>query len=318
MVCREQTIRGYMQVAVVHVFVGVKRDVWVYPEAYVNPSRWKEDPHFKALLKNVRWWQGIKNRQEGLTKTMVAALRRKHASDAWDSHNQSLVDWLVIGLHTGYRRCEWAQEKEVSGKRSDFQIIEEVSNHRIYAVLPTDIVFLDPHKQALCDPFAVPLAQIAAVQVTWRFQKNGEHGQMVTFLANVADHDFRIIWAFLDVFRRFGALGVDPTFPIAIYCKCPSSQRASWFTTRRITKALKTIAAEVYSNEVDNEIHSPFPSDWGLHDLVCREPGRRTNQTPVSLGFWGKHARKCLTPFWVVPELPSPNDIRQGVTRWIW
>jgi hypothetical protein len=251
MVCREQTIRGYMKVAVAHVFAAVKRDVRVYPEADVDPSRWKEHPHFEALLKKVRRWQGIKNRQEGLTKTMVAALRRKHAGDSWDSHNQSLVDWLVIGLHTGYRRCEWAQAQEVSGKRSDFQIIEELPDRPIYAVLPTDIVFLDPRKRAISDPLAVPLAQIAAIQVTWRFQKNGEHGQTVTFSANVADRDFCIVRAFLNVFRRFRALGVDPTFPLAIYRKCPGSQRASWFTTRGITKTLKAIAAEVYSDEAD-------------------------------------------------------------------
>jgi uncharacterized cupredoxin-like copper-binding protein len=252
MVCREQTIRGYMKVAVDHVFAKTKRDVRVYPEEDVDPSKWKEHPHFEAMLKRVRRWQGIKNRQEGLTKTMVAALRRKHSGDAWDSHNQSLVDWLVIGLHTGYRRCEWAQEKEVSGKRSDeFQIIEELPDRPIYAVLPTDIVFVDHRKRAISDPFDVPRAQIAAVKITWRFQKNGDHGQTVTFSENTADRDFCIVSAFLNVFRRFSALGVDPAFPLAVYRKCPGSQRASWFTVRGITKTLKAIAAEVYSDEAD-------------------------------------------------------------------
>jgi hypothetical protein len=79
-------------------------DVWVYPKTGVDPSKWKAHPHVEALLKKVRRWQGIKNRQEGLTKTMVAALRCKYAGNSWDSHNQSLVDLLVISLHTGYRR----------------------------------------------------------------------------------------------------------------------------------------------------------------------------------------------------------------------
>jgi hypothetical protein len=48
MVCREQTIRGYMKVAVDHVFAKTKRDVRVYPEEDVDPSKWKEHPHFRS------------------------------------------------------------------------------------------------------------------------------------------------------------------------------------------------------------------------------------------------------------------------------
>jgi hypothetical protein len=210
------------------VFAKIKQDVCVYPEEDVDPSKWKGHPHFKAMLKQVRRWQGIKNRQEDLTKSMVAALRWKHTGDAWASHNQSLVDWLVIGLHTGYRQCKWAQEKEVSGKRcNDFQIIKELPNRPIYAVLPTDIVFVDLRKWLIGNPLAVPRDQIAAVKITWRFQKNGDHGQTVTFSANTADRNFCVVGAFLNVFRRFSALGVDPIFPLAVYRKCPGSQGAS-------------------------------------------------------------------------------------------
>jgi hypothetical protein len=51
MVRREQTIWGYMKVAVDHIFAKIKRDVRVYPEEDVDPSKWKEHPHLKPCSK---------------------------------------------------------------------------------------------------------------------------------------------------------------------------------------------------------------------------------------------------------------------------
>jgi hypothetical protein len=239
-----------MKVAMGHLFAKIKHDICVYPEENIYWSKCKEDPHFEAVLKTVhRWWQGIKNRQEGLTKTMVATLCQKHTGNAWDSHNQSLVNWLVVSLHRGYHRCEWAQEEEVSGKQSEeFQIIKELPGHPTYAVLPTDIVFVDQgYWQLLCRS----RAQIAAVKVISHFQKNGNLGQTVTFLANTLNCNFCIVWAFLNVFPHCSALGVDPAFPLPVYGKYPGSQQASWFTMQGITKMLKALAAEVYSDKAD-------------------------------------------------------------------
>jgi hypothetical protein len=67
------------------------------------------------------------------------------------------------------------------------------------------------------------LAQIASVQVMWRFQKNGKHGEMVPFSANVANRNFCIVGAFLNLFCNVSALDVDPAFPLVVYRKCPGT-----------------------------------------------------------------------------------------------
>ena len=65
------------------------------------------------MLDDLKKWTGMPRRQEPLTKEMIIHLAKQQAEARADgnSHDSAIIDWYVVGLHTGYRGIEWLQEK---------------------------------------------------------------------------------------------------------------------------------------------------------------------------------------------------------------
>jgi hypothetical protein len=205
-------------------------------------------------LKEVRRWQGIKNRQEAVTKTMVNLLRQWVKDHEWDSHDKALLDWLIVGLYTGYRAIEWLQEKSCT-QESDFWIAEDVSGRRdnlIYAVTATDVRYVTRANQQIADPLEIAVSDIAATKVRWRFQKNGEHGEEVTFASCHEDPDFCFTRAMLRILRRHKTFQVPAHWPLAVYKRNRNSRRPNWFTVSGVDRKLKQLGQAAYgSSEPD-------------------------------------------------------------------
>jgi hypothetical protein len=253
-ICREPTIKGYMQVASQFVASRVGRDVRCFEEPDKPHWQWKEHPFFDTRLKEVRRWQGIKNRQEAVTKTMVNLLRQWVQEQDNNSHDKALLDWLIVGLYTGFRAIEWLQEKACS-KEADFRIAEEVSGRRdnlIYALTGMDVRFVNKANQPIAAPLETTVLDIAATKIRWRFQKNGEHGEEVTFASCHEDPDFCVTRAMLRIMRRHKALGVPAHWPLAIYKRNRNSRRPNWFTVGGVDRKLKNLGQAAYgSSEPD-------------------------------------------------------------------
>ena len=119
----------------------------------------------------IKRWQGVRNRQDGLTKAMIdwvaaEAIRRKEHQDGYLS---ALCDWLVVGLWTGYRQCEWVQDKTpTKDKNGNFRFRQPDRpshfDNKTYAACKEDWSFVDKRSRLLNDARTRPASDSAALR----------------------------------------------------------------------------------------------------------------------------------------------------------
>ena len=118
------------------------------------------------------------NRREPLTYKMVlqAYENLKSSPESLDSLHSVLYDWMVLGMVTGFRKSEWCQTRQAS---SSFDIIRNIDNTPKAFVL-SDFTFEDRHGVRIDNsPFSV-ISDAAVLKIRWRFQKNGDNGQILS------------------------------------------------------------------------------------------------------------------------------------------
>ena len=70
--------------------------------------------HIKDIINELKRWESIPKRREPVTKKMIEYIVNKGKSlNQENQHNIYTVlgDWLILGLQTGFRRKEWAQDR---------------------------------------------------------------------------------------------------------------------------------------------------------------------------------------------------------------
>ena len=107
---RYETLKGYMDTFAAYVQQATGRDIRNEPQAGVHMSLWLPHPLFASIYQETKRWQGIPHRQDPVTKEMIAWLQRHGINKDRYCYVNALVDWVVLGLHTGYRGAEWCQQ----------------------------------------------------------------------------------------------------------------------------------------------------------------------------------------------------------------
>ena len=176
-IVRKATVDQYLDVAVKFVKSHTKTDPTIDPETA------KRHEFIEAALAELKRWEKVPNRRMPLTIAMIRWLADQAKATHVDSLENAIVDWLIVGLHTGYRSIEWCQEK--NPEKHGFYRADD-PDKSIYAVCANDITFNDAtgkrcHDQL--DPKAVIFNE------TFRFQKNKEHGQIKSFAKNTKTPD---------------------------------------------------------------------------------------------------------------------------------
>ncbi len=210
----------------------------------IDKDTGKEHAFIGLILKEIERWENMPNRREPVTKTMVKHLQgscKRHHKDHLDD---ALADWMIVGLHTGYRRIEWAQEKEPK-TALDFQRADDPEKS-IYAVTENDLIFRDKNNRVRHDPETMNPGEMGGIDLKWKFQKNRENGQVLTFAANHTDPSMCIVRAFVRIIQRARRWHVTKDTPLAIYQKSPKSRRRSYIVTASITRVFTRVAQEVY------------------------------------------------------------------------
>lgn len=167
----------------------------------------------QCVLDDHTRWESMPNRREPLTKAMVKAqFARCRKLRRGPLHiDSAMADWLALGLQTGYRRGEWAQESADPGKI--------VRNHLGLprSAIITDFVFYGPRRRQLPGGPDQVISAAATVDIVWRTQKNRDNGQRLTFAANTADPELCPVAAALRIRRRAQQLGLSVTAPLEQY-----------------------------------------------------------------------------------------------------
>ena len=109
---RYPTLKGYMDAMANYVEQSTGRDIRLQPLPGAPSYMWKLHPLIEAIYKDTKEWQGIPNRQDPITHSMVEYLREEAYDKHTHCHDDATADWCTIGESTGYRGKEWCQTRD--------------------------------------------------------------------------------------------------------------------------------------------------------------------------------------------------------------
>jgi hypothetical protein len=112
-----------------------------------------------------------------ISDSMMADIIKTAADADPDGLDAALADWINLGQYTGFRLSEWGQEKA-----NNYATIAHTND--AVAIIITDFVFEGPNRTRLDGDNLPPFELIEAVEVFWRHQKNGDHGQSILYTRN--------------------------------------------------------------------------------------------------------------------------------------
>ena len=94
-----------------------------------------------------------------------------------------------LGRYNGARRGEWCQTTQTTYRRTR-DTLPCWPTDEAQAFIAADFVFLDHRGAVLSARDAQRGRKVRYVTIEWRYQKNGDHGQKITFALDPSNKDF--------------------------------------------------------------------------------------------------------------------------------
>ena len=176
-----------------------------------------------------------------------------------------IADWGVLGLAAGLRLSEWCQQNSNTNHTLSKPVTLNVDG-TARAFIADDFVFLNKRKQKVLFTSHVKLHHVHYVAICWRFQKNLDNGQVITFKKST-NANFCPVNAVLCIMLHADRFDIKPDQPLAVVMLGPKgNQRLSYVTSHLVSKVLQNTTSYVYkiTNPKDLENFHPIPSGWAL------------------------------------------------------
>ena len=246
---KTQTIRHYLHAAVDFIQkVGTRRD-----NPMIDPTTGKTFRPIEDCLTDFQKWETMPDRKSPLTKKMIKDLIIFTKDHHIDSKARAFVDWCIVGIHMGYRGCEWLSTHKPK-HATDFPRVRDHPDKPIYQVLLDDMILIGSNGARVPDELTHPVDDLRGTQIKVRFQKNKQNGQIVSQARNTEDPDLCVTRAVQRIKQRAARLGLCGDDPASCYKSNPGSKRPSFFYTRLVVELLESMALRTY--KIDNLIDS--------------------------------------------------------------
>ena len=168
------------------------------------------------------------NRREPLTKDMIVYILDKgSAMDSTDNLYTVMGDWLTLGLQTGSRRQEWAQDRTALQRSNHVDLNVDGSPTTF---IESDFEFRGSNGLRLSTDSLPSLDLISTVRITWRYQKNIDNGQVITYAKDSSFPKLCAVNAANRIISRAQCLGVAKSNPIAVFPTTRKSKRQCMLT----------------------------------------------------------------------------------------
>ena len=215
----------------------------------INPTldiHGKQSHYIRDIIKETRRWESIPNRKEPITKEMVEYIIHKGNENKKNPDNiySALGNWLVLGLQTGFRRKEWAQDRTYLKKHNDIQRNVDGSSA---AFILSDFEFrLKGNKHmTLNSPSNIKRASI--VNIKWCFQKNNDNGQVISYVIDHKNKTYCAIEASKKIYNRAIKHNIPSNKPIAIFIEVKNNKKKTCFIDDvHIKTILQEAAQSIY------------------------------------------------------------------------
>ena len=202
-------------------------------------------PSIRALITEAQRWENMPNRREPLTVPMVewviheANKERKYGRQ--DGLYCSLADWLIMGLQSGFCQGEWAQES--STFPNTFELNRDGTAK---AFIRSDFKFTDSKNRRINEYTKSALRHAKFTSVKWRFQKNNDNGQEVTYSKSTSPAGLCYTTAATNIILRSERLKVPEGSPIAVF-KDYKLNKIKFISTKEIRMVLRQAAKAVHN-----------------------------------------------------------------------
>ena len=223
------------------------------------PYRFEKD-YVSLILTALDKYEGVKDRCNMITDRMMHLLYKHSKKHPTNSLPQALFDWIVVGRYNGARRAEWCQRTQTK-----FQTIRETMpswpTEEAQAFLIEDFVFLDSHGKILSARNTRRGRLVHYVIIKWRYQKNMDHGQEITYARDRKNATFCPVEALVRIICRAHDLDVPKDHPIAVYEH--EDGRRLFITDTDVADILRTTASEAHNIPAED----PELKKWSSHSI---------------------------------------------------
>jgi hypothetical protein len=244
---KSKTIEEYLRGAAKYIQKGrtsrIAQQLLQYPDPRVDVTTGTTSHRILGLIKEVKRWESRPNRRDPLDKRMLTHLSQIKESSLYFSRSMVLFDWLILGLHLGFRRSEYAQKAQ-SATRTRIQCNKDGTPT---AFVVSDIEFYDAGRCPLSHDQAVKMpASVVSVDLRWREQKNGQKHEKKTVVRSRSPVHCAAA-ACVHIVRRAQELSIPDDHPICVYTDTGiASGEIRFITEIDISECLQLLAGQVY------------------------------------------------------------------------
>lgn len=227
---------------------------------FPSPQAGVKDDLVKPLLQAVKSYESQTNRKEMIYDNMLAHMLKICRLAHPDSLDAALLDWIILGRYTGARRSEWAQDSQTVEMTTP-NLANEVPEPK--AFIAEDFEFFDSSKRLIHDISSSSTSLAAYVRIRWRYQKNKDNGQKISFKRDHERPDVCPVLAALRIFLRAQRLHVPQGAPIAVHSSSSSSSTFRYITANQVVAFLRRSAQVAFNLRPDDK----SLNSWTCHSI---------------------------------------------------
>ena len=157
---------------------------------------------------------------------------------------------MTMSLQSGVRKSEWAQDSASLRRSRDVaRNVDGTSK----AFIQEDLQFFGARGKHLRQDSRHARGRATQVDTRWRFQKNGDNGQEISYVKDTNNPHRCYVAAAQSVVSRAKRLDVEPSRPLAVYAVYPkppakqSIKEVKYITDVEINQVVREAAKAVYS-----------------------------------------------------------------------
>ena len=218
----------------------------------------------QLFISKVKKYESLPNRRSIIDDEMIEEHYQRKLSSLQDSLEDCFFDWLILGRYTGFRLSEWAQTR-----KHTYELIEGTTDAR--AMIDDDWSYYD-HTGRLIDKLQSNEHLIYKVDICWRFQKNKQNGEIISFWRDDIDPRFCPVRAAWRITMRARRLGIDKSQPLGQYFDHKHG-RVAYMNSVEVERLLRDVAKFTTNIQDDTLIKQMF----GMHCIrvtACNELAR--------------------------------------------
>lgn len=190
----------------------------------------------QIIIDALKKYEKIPDRREVVTDEMFEYVNELASSAHPDSKISALKDWFAWSRYSGPRRAEWCQDS-----KNSFQTVPDGPIGEALAFTIDDIQFFDATGRLL-NPDHMSFTRVAYAAVRWRYQKNGDNGEIIKYYKDVANKKWCPCNALWNIYQRAKRLGIPTHEPIAKYRD--DSGQVVFITADDVKTTLRAAATE--------------------------------------------------------------------------